>query len=164
LRAASQRIASQMTVVTGVLGTIAEFEERVQEQDPLLLNSDERASPHMHGHTKGGRDLRISMPRGTELNDGDVLAVDGDVAIVVQAAPEALFVVSPIDAYTWGVAGYQLGNLHRPVRFTGDAMLTPEDAMVADMFERLGISFERKTMPFVGKRYGSHTGGHHHEH
>jgi len=153
-----------MSVITAVLGTIAEFVEHVQHQDPLLLSSEQRASPHMLGHTAGGRDLRISMPRGTELNDGDVLALDGDVAIVVQAAPEELFAVSPGDAYTWGVVGYQLGNLHRPVRFTEDTMLTPADAMVADMLGRLDISFERKVIPFVGKRYGSHTGGHHHEH
>ena len=153
-----------MTVITGVLGSVADLENQIREQDPLLLNSEERSSPHMLGHTVGGRDLRISMPRGTELNDGDVLALDGDIAIVVQAAPEELFVVSPTDAFSWGVAGYQLGNLHRPVRFTEDAMLTPADAMVADMLGRTGIAFERKTMPFVGKRYGSHTGGHHHEH
>ena len=153
-----------MSVITGVLGTVTDFEDRVREQDPLLLNSEERASPHMHGHTEGGRDLRISMPRGTELNDGDVLALDGDIAIVVQAAPEELFVVSPKDAYNWGVVGYQLGNLHRPVRFTDGAMLTPADAMVAAMLGRLDIAFESKTMPFTGRRYGSHTGGHHHEH
>jgi urease accessory protein len=153
-----------MSVITAVLGRIADFEDRVREQDPLLLSSEERASPHMLGHTEGGRSLRISMARGTELNDGDVLALDGEVAIVVQAAAEELFVVSPTDAYTWGVAGYQLGNLHRPVRFTEDAMLTPADAMVADMLGRLAIPYERKTMPFVGKRYGSHIGGHHHEH
>ena len=153
-----------MSVITGVLGTITKYKDRVRAQDPLLLNSEERASPHMLGHTEGGRDIRISMPRGTELNDGDVLALDCDVAIVVQAAPEELFVVSPGDAFTWGVAGYQLGNLHRPVRFTGNSMLTPADPMVADMLDRLGIAFERKKMPFVGKRYGSHTGSHHHEH
>jgi urease accessory protein len=153
-----------MSVITGVMGTIADFVDRIRSQDPLLLTSEQRASPHMLGHTEGGRDLRISMPRGTELNDGDVLALDGDTAIVVQAAPEALFIVSPGDAFTWGVAGYQLGNLHRPVRFTEGAMLTPADPMVAGMLERLGIAYARKTMPFVGKRYGSHTGGHHHEH
>jgi urease accessory protein len=153
-----------MSVITDVLGNVADFKDRIREQDPLLLNSEERASPHMLGHTEGGRDLRISMPRGTELNDGDVLALDGDVAIVVQAAAEELFIVCPNDALSWGVAGYQLGNLHRPVRFREGAMLTPADAMVADMLGRLDIPYERKTMPFVGKRYGSHTGGHHHEH
>ena len=83
--------------------------------------------------------------------------------LVVQAAAEELFIVCPNDALSWGVAGYQLGNLHRPVRFGEGAMLTPADAMVADMLGRLDIPYERKTMPFVGKRYGSHTGGHHHE-
>ncbi len=153
-----------MTVVTEVLGTLSDLGAQIREQDPLFLTSEERASPHMVGHTEQGRDLRISMPRGTELNDGDVLALDGGTAIVVQAAPEELFVVSPEGAYSWGVAGYQLGNLHRPVRFTDDAMLTPADPMVADLLNRLDIAYERKIMPFVGRRYGSHTGGHHHEH
>ena len=44
-----------------------------------------------------------------------------------------------------------------------DAMLTPADAMLADLLTRLDIAYEKRTMPFVGKRYGSHTGGHPHE-
>jgi len=153
-----------MCVITKVLGTLKGLGAQIRDHDPLLLTSEERASPHMVGHTERGRDLRISLPRGTELNDGDVLALDGGTAIVVQAAPEELFAISPETAYHWGVAGYQLGNLHRPVRFTDDAMLTPADAMVADLLARLDIAYEKKTMPFVGKRYGSHTGGHRHEH
>jgi len=153
-----------VSVVTEVLGTLSDFGEQIRDQDRLFLTSEERASPHMVGHTEQGRDLRISMPRGTELNDGDVLALDGGTAIVVQAAPEELFVISPRDAYNWGVAGYQLGNMHRPVRFVDHAMLTPADAMIANLLDRLDIAYERKTMPFVGKRYGSHTGGHQHEH
>ena len=107
--------------------------------------------------------MRISLPRGTEINDGDVLALDGTTAVVARAAPEALYVVRPEDAYTWGVAGYQLGNLHRPVRFTDEGMLTPADPMVADLLTRLGIAFEEQTIPFVGRRYGAH-GAHHHHH
>ena len=130
---------------------------------PVLLNSEERASAHLVGRSEGGRAVRISLPRGTEINDGDVLALEGTTAVVARAAPEALYVVSPGDAYTWGVAGYQLGNLHRPVRFTDDGMLTPADPMVADLLTRLGIAFEEQTIPFVGRRYGAH-GAHHHHH
>ena len=132
--------------------------------DQLLLTSEERSSPHMVGHTEGGRTVRLSLPRGTELNDGDVLALDGDMAIVVTAAPEDLFVVTPRDALEWGVIGYQLGNLHRPVRFTNDMMLTPADPMVADLLNRLKIPYDRRMTPFVGRRYGSHTDHHHHDH
>ncbi len=152
-----------MGVITEVLGTLDDLEDRVRSEDPLLLTSEQRASPHMVGRTEGGRSLRISLPRGDELNDGDVLAVDGDVAVVVRAAPEALYVIRPKDPVAWGVAGFQIGNLHRPVRFTEDAMLTPADPMVADLLERLGIEYEKRTIPFIGKRYGSHSGHHHHD-
>ena len=150
-------------VVTEVLGTGDGFKEKVKGFDRLLLTSEERSSPHMVGHTEGGRTMRLSLPRGTELNDGDVIAVDGDVAIVIAAAPEELFVVSPRDAVEWGVAGYQLGNLHKPVRFTHNTMLTPTDPAVADLLHQLEIPYDRRMIPFVGKRYGSYV-GHHHDH
>jgi urease accessory protein len=157
-----------MAIVTQVLGTVEGLKGRFQHEDSLPLSSDERASPHLLGRTVGGRSLRISLARESELNDGDVLALDGDVAVVVRAAPEELFVIHPDEALQWGVAGFQLGNLHRSVRFTDTAMLTPADPMVADVLTRLGIRYEQRTIPFVGRRYGSFTGhgqghGHHHE-
>ena len=151
-----------MAIVTAILGTVESLRDRIEREDPVLLNSEERASAHLVGRSEGGRRVRISLPRGAELNDGDVLALDGATAVVARAAPEALYVVRPDEAYGWGVAGYQLGNLHRPVRFTDDGMLTPADPMVADLLARLGIAFEARTMPFVGRRYGAH--GVHHAH
>jgi len=153
-----------MAVVTAVLGTVESLRGRFESEDPVPLNSEERASAHLVGRSEGGRDVRISLPRGTEINDGDVLALDGATAVVARAAPEALYVVSPEDAYAWGVAGYQLGNLHRPVRFTDEGMLTPADPMVADLLTRLGIAFEERTIPFVGRRYGALGADHHHHH
>jgi urease accessory protein len=155
-------MAANQGVVTEVLGTVDGFKEKVKGFDRLLLTSEERSSPHLVGHTEGGRTMRISLPRGSELNDGDVIAVEGDVAIVVAAAPEELFVVSPREAVEWGVAGYQLGNLHKPVRFTHDTMLTPVDATVADVLSQRGIPYERRMTPFVGKRYGAYGVHHHH--
>ncbi len=152
-----------MAIVTAVLGTVDGMRGRIASEDPILLNSEERASAHLAARSEGGRAVRISLPRGTEINDGDVLALDGTTAVVARAAPEALYVVRPEDAFTWGVAGYQLGNLHRPVRFTEAGMLTPADPMVADLLTRLGIAFEERTMPFVGRRFGAH-GAHHHDH
>ena len=153
-----------MTIVTAVLGTVESLCGRFESEDPVLLSSEERASAHLAVRSEGGRGVRISLPRGTEINDGDVLALDGTTAVVAGASPKALYVVNPGDAFTWGVAGYQLGNLHRPVRFSDDGMLTPADPMVADLLARLGIAFEERTMPFVGRRYGAHGAHHHHHH
>ena len=89
-----------MAVVTAVLGTVDSLRDRIESEDPVLLNSEERASAHLVGRSVGGRAVRISLPRGTEINDGDVLALEGATAVVARAAPEALYVVSPDDAYT----------------------------------------------------------------
>ena len=84
-----------MAVVTAVLGTVDSLRDRIENEDPVLLNSEERASAHLVGRSEGGRAVRISLPRGTEINDGDVLALEGTTAVVARAAPEALYVVSP---------------------------------------------------------------------
>ena len=59
------------------------------------------------------------------------------------------------------IAGFQLGNLHRPARFTDEAILTPADPMLADVLARLDIPYQERLAPFVGRRYGSFTGHRH---
>ncbi|UBF29995.1 urease accessory protein UreE (plasmid) [Kovacikia minuta CCNUW1] len=149
-----------MDVITEVLGTLTDIQPK--HIDPLLLTSEERLSPHGVVYTANQRKLRISLPRSTELQDGDVLAIDGEVAIVVAAAPEDLFVISPANSLDWGMTGFNLGNLHRSVRFTDSAILTPADPLVADLLTRLGIPFERQTIPFVGQRSSLQVSGHSH--
>ncbi len=164
-----------MNVVTEILGTVADgagpLAAQFVQTDALVLTSEERLSPHGVAYTAGGRKVRLSLPRGLELGDGDVLAIDAGVAIVVTAAPEDVFVVAPASALDWGRVGFNLGNLHRPVRFTETAILTPADPLVADLFQRLGIVFERQTVPFTGQRSTAQTGaqtgalaGHSHDH
>lgn len=162
-----------MEIVTEILGNLAslkdqaEQSQRIEAIDRLVLTSEERLSPHLLGHTVGGRRIRISLPRTAELFDGDVLAIDDDVAIVVEAAAEDLLMISPDDKLTWGIVGFQLGNLHRPVRFTEAAILTPADAIVAELLGRLGVAFEQRLTAFVGYRYAQtvpHTHAHTHAH
>lgn len=153
-----------MNVVTEIVGTLSTLQQSIKQTDPLILTSEERLSPHMLGRTVGDRALRISLPRSAELLDGDVLAIEEDVAIVVEAAPEDLLIISPDDKLTWGVVGFQLGNLHRPVRFTETSILTPADPLVAEMLQRIGIAFEQRVTPFIGHRYRSQASSHAHTH
>lgn len=155
-----------MTVIVTILGSLADLHGQYTETDVVVMTAEERLSPHGLFLSEGGRSLRISLPRGTELLDGDVLAIAHQVAIVVQAAPEPVLVITPADALTWGIVGFQLGNLHRPVRFTEAALLTPADAMITEMLERLGVPYEQRLTPFVGKQYtfqSSHHGQHGHQ-
>ncbi len=153
-----------MDVITEIVGKVSALQHQIKQTDLLILTSEERLSPHMLGRTVGDRPIRISLPRSAELFDGDVLAFDGDVAIVVKAALEDLFIISPDGKLSWGVVGFQLGNLHRPVRFTETSILTPVDSVVAEMLERIGIAFEHQMTPFIGHRYGAQVSPHPHAH
>ncbi|GLK66923.1 hypothetical protein [Hansschlegelia plantiphila] len=135
------------------------------EIDPLELTSEERASAHFSARTPGGRLVRVSLPRGVELQDGDVLLRDGEAAVVVRAAAEDLLWLRPRgNAVEWSAACYQLGNLHRPARFLEDGVLTPRDPLVTQMLHGLDIEVERVTRPFVGRRFGAAGAHHHHDH
>ncbi len=131
--------------------------------DPLVLTSEERSRPHFVAETASGRRVRLSLDRGCELQEGDVLLVDGDWAVIVEPAEEDLLFLSPgDDPIIWWAACYQLGNLHRPARFLGDGVLTPADAMAEHMLTGLGANVKRVRRPFVGRRFGAAQGHHHH--
>lgn len=150
-----------MAVITSILGR-GELATAGYGIDPLVLSSEERASGHFTAETAAGRTVRVSLPRGTELQDGDVLLKEGQWAVVVRAAEEDLLLIRPKDdPLEWSTAGYQLGNLHRPARFLPDGILTPYDPMAAQMLSGLAVIVERVRRPFVGRRFGA-AGAHHH--
>jgi len=133
--------------------------------DRLVLDADQRASPHFSASTEGGRKVRVSLERGTDLDDRDVLVAGDGFAVEVVAADEDLIVVRPGDTIRdWAVVCYQLGNLHRPLKVAGDEILTPRDAQVEAFLAKLGVSFRREQRPFVGHRLGNAAGHHHHDH
>jgi len=158
-----------MDVITEIIGRREDLKPGAAV-DPLRLTSEQRAGGHLAAVSDGGRRVRISLPRGSELQDGDVLAHTDGLAIVVTAAEEELFRLRPGgDAATWAAACWQLGNLHRPVRFTGEGLLTPRDAMVAGFLNAIGQPYEPVVCPFGGRRVTGdqgyrHSQGHDHHH
>ena len=152
-----------MTVIT-VLAPPLPDEPQGQTRDELVLTSEQRANPHLAVQTVGGRTLRISLPRGTELQDGDVILRENGLTVVVRAADEALLWLTPQGNDTdWNAACYQLGNLHRPARFLDGGVLTPSDPLALQVLRGLDVSLQEVTRPFVGRRFGA-AGAHHHHH
>ena len=146
-----------MSVITSIICKDKDLDDQFVQEDVVLLTSEERISAHFLAKSIGGRKLKLSLPRGTELNDGDVIAIDNKVPVVIRSAKEMLFVIKPKNSMMWGVAGFHLGNLHRPVRFKDDYMLTPKDIKVADILRKAKIPFFEKNAPFEGLRYGSYS-------
>ena len=146
-----------MSVVSKILGSAKDFNFSRADEDVILLTSEERASAHFVAKSAGGRKIKLSLPRGTELNDGDVIAFDNKTPVVIRSASDELYVILPKDSMMWGVAGFHLGNLHRPVRFTDKGMITLKDIKVAEVLLTSKISFSEINGPFEGLRFGSYS-------
>lgn len=145
-------------IVNAIAESLADMQSKVQSVDTLPLTAEQRQRPHMRIRTRGGREIAISLPRGVELNDGDVLGVENGVAVVVEAALEDLLEIFPDTAREWGLACYQLGNLHRELRFLDDSMLTLYDRTCEEVLTGMNVRFQRIHRPFIGDRYGAYTG------
>ena len=156
-------MATDVPVVEAVLGSLIELDRPVEAVDELELTTEERERAHLRARSRGNRELIISLPRGEELHDGDVVYVEDGVAVVVAAAPEDVLEVNPRTTREWALAAYQLGNLHRPARFLPDAILTPYDRSSAETLQALGVAAHRLKRGFVGERCRPLT-HHHHDH
>jgi urease accessory protein len=154
-------MTTDVPTVAAVLGNVAVFDPGVEVVDELELTAEERERPHRRVRSKGNRELMISLPRGEELHDGDVVYLDGEVAVVVVAAPEDVLEARPRTTREWALASYQLGNMHRPARFVEDAILTPYDALTEEALRGLGVPARRVMRGVVGERPGAVI--HHHD-
>jgi urease accessory protein len=145
-------MAIGVPVVEAVLGNLTELDRPVEAVDELELTAEERERAHLRARSRGNRELIISLPRGVELHDGDVVYIEDGVAVVVVAAPEDVLEVNPRTPREWALAAYQLGNLHRPARFLPDAILTPYDRPAAETLRALGVATRRVRRGLVGER------------
>ena len=65
------------------------------ERDVLVLTAEERRWGRRRARTAAGRELALALPTGSVLAPGEVLHVDRDWYVVVEAAREAVLAVVP---------------------------------------------------------------------
>ena len=98
-----------------------------------------------------GAELLLAFPTGTYLAPGGMLERRGDVAYVVEAAPEDVAAVRPAGVSQAVRVAHAVGNLHRDVVEDGADLLVLWDAPVELLLTRLGVPFERQSRPFLGR-------------
>jgi len=82
-------------------------------------------------------DCAIAQPRGQQLDDGAVLLLDEERAIVVRVGAERWLTVRPRDAPAALQLGYHAGNLHWRVRFADSDLQVALEGAEADYIARL---------------------------
>ena len=125
--------------------------------------------------TDTGQQIRITLPRGSFLRDGAVIADDG-TSIVVVRRPAEPAVTARFDDHADSdgarrmlLLGYLLGNQHAPIDVSGSSVAAPlftSEKAAAELLAELGIIGTVAPVPLAAlgwSRTSSSTrAGHHH--
>ncbi|HSL49285.1 MAG TPA: urease accessory protein UreE [Candidatus Deferrimicrobiaceae bacterium] len=113
-------------------------------RDTLRLTWEERRWTRKRAVTTAGREIALALPTGTVLEPGDVLAVEADWYLVVEARPEPVLVLFP-ESYEAAVRlAFDVGNRHFSLGGDGDTLLVPDDTAMESLVTRLGVRWERR--------------------
>jgi urease accessory protein len=116
----------------------------------LSLTAEERTRSRYHFITDDDTPVYLQLPRGTALEDGDLLTTEtGDVSIEVAAKAEPVLTVTSDDALNLLRAAYHLGNRHVSLEIAPTYLRLTPDPVLQRMLTQLGLKVVVEIAPFL---------------
>jgi urease accessory protein len=137
-----------LIVVTVPRVPIAPAELGGRAQDAIVLTAEERRWGRRRVITRDGRELALALPTGSVLAPGDILHVDVDWYVVVEAAVEPVLAVRPRSREEELRVAFEVGNRHFTLAVDGARLLLPDDPAMEQLLLRLDVPFERTRAVF----------------
>lgn len=125
----------------------------------LSLTADERTRSRHHFVTDNGTLIYLQLPRGTALQEGDLLSsTANDILVKIAAKPEPVLTVTSEDSISLLRAAYHLGNRHVSLEITHNYLRLAPDAVLLGMLTQLGLQVVEQVTPFCpqGGAYSHH--------
>ncbi len=132
----------KLTAITGLAGepVLRERLHALEHDDAvetIVLEPRDMARHRLRATTDKGTACAIALPRDITLEDGAVLLLEGDRAIVVRSAVQRWLALEPRDAAAALELGYHAGNLHWRVHFEHGRLMVALEGPEATYLERL---------------------------
>lgn len=124
----------------------------------LALTSDERLRSRQRTETIAGEPIYVHLPRGTVLQDGDLLEAEDGTIVQVVAKPEPILTITASFPLALLQAAYHLGNRHVPLEITATYLRLSPDPVLRDLLIHRGLHVIEEVCPFYPElgAYGSH--------
>ena len=125
----------------------------------LSLTAEERARSRHHFITEDGTPIYLQLPRGTALQEGDLLSsMAHEILVEIAAKPEPVLTVTSDDPINLLRAAYHLGNRHVSLEITPTYLRLAPDSVLAGMLTQLGLHVVEQVAPFCpqGGAYSHH--------
>lgn len=140
----------------------------VRRAATVSLDWATRQKGHFEATDSSGRQLGVSLPRGSAVRGGDVLVAEDGSLVRVEAAAQAVLVVrhctehgTPGDLLR---AAYLLGSRHVAVRLKPDQLELEPDPVLADLLRRMHLIVTEESSAFEPQPDTHEEGGGAHEH
>lgn len=115
----------------------------------LSLTAEERTRTRHRFEMPDGQVIYLRLPRGTVLQDGDLLqSEEGNVVIRIVAKPEPVLTVTSQTPLGLLRASYHLGNRHVPLEVAPQYLRLSPDPVLQSMLEQLGVQVKEDFVPF----------------
>ncbi len=105
--------------------------------ETIRLERKDMLRRRLRAETDKGTACAIALPRDRQLEDGAVLLIEEDRAVVVRAAEEHWLRLRPRDAAAALELGYHAGNMHWRVRFDGTDLAIAQEGPRKAYVDRL---------------------------
>jgi len=105
--------------------------------------------------TRAGRVFTLMLPPGEVLAPGRLLYVGPGWYVTVEAASEALLMVSPRSEREGIRVALEVGRLHAALAVAGDRLLVPDEPALERLLTRLDVPWTRDHAPFLPITTGS---------
>ncbi len=119
-----------------------------QVEHRLILTYDLRQKSRFKAQTDNGQAVTVSLPRGTQLKNGDILQTESGEAAAIIAAPEEVSVAHSIDPLQLMRVCYHLGNRHVPLQIESNMICYQADHVLDAMVVGLGLIIVPETRCF----------------
>lgn len=110
--------------------------------ETIVLEPRDMARHRLRTETDKGTACAIALPRDVTLEDGAVLLLEDDRAVVVRSAVQRWLALVPRDAAAALELGYHAGNLHWRVHFEAGRLLVALEGPEATYLDRLTAFLE----------------------
>ena len=119
-----------------------------KETDTLLLTWEQRRWMRGRFTTEKGREIGVALPTGVQIEPGQILWIGSDWYLTMGAALEPLLKIHADDRQEAIRIAFEVGNLHFPLAVAGNALFVPDDPAMIQLFTRMGLGWERCSVPF----------------
>jgi urease accessory protein len=138
-------------------------QEKIAIAFTISLTAEARRRSRQKLEIAPNRWVSLCLPRGTILQEGDLLRSDtGDPIALVLAQPEPVITIRGKTRLDLMRAAYHLGNRHVAMEITPDYLRIAPDSVLASLLTQLGLEVTEEIAPFQPE-IGAYSHIHSHE-